>query len=567
MAEQASAPASGGSVDDKPTSEPKRSDFSGLVPQQREYREIPATIGMAEWDRVPQIRSILRELETNGLFYRAGLLSVLQERDDRLSGCWGIRTDTLLGVPLEFEPALIDGRVTPESEEVADAAEVDWPKMFPEGSLAQLFKQGRDLGLSIGELVVSEDPESGRWIPKLKTWRTQWVWWNWGTESYWLNTSGAYDEDGNPTMDGAGVIELPRIDREIYSDGHWVIYTPGGYRYAFQRGLIRATAMLRLKRQWDFRDWSRFNEVYGLMIRLAETPAGASEEDKTRFANSIRNMGSEPTVEAPTAADGSKYGLTIVSAPSGTGAQTFGDSLHYIDECIGNIILGQQASGEKKSSLGSGDDNQNESVRQDILEKDARMFGVLKAQCLSWWCLWNFGTRALCPTPAPVIDPPDTSEKKADRYLKAGQAIEALNRALAGRADVQGIADDLGVPLLAEGETPFNPPPVLGTDETDEDGAEEKPEGLRALSVKPAPLKPRYIDKLATSAVERGTSALAPYLAEIKRAVRDAKSPEELRVLLLERFRSADPSKFADVVERANVMAALEGRHDVIDGL
>ncbi len=560
MAEQSALALAG----DRLSSEKVREKSAFSTPARREYREIPTNIGFSEWDRVPQVRAILRELE-QGMFQRASLLSVLQERDDRLSGCWSIRTDTLLGVPLEMEPALVDGHVTPETEEIAEAAEVDWPKMFPEGSIDRLFKQGRDLGLAVGELVTFEDEATGRWLPRLKVWHTQWVWWNWGTESYWINTSGAYDENGNPSTDGAGVIELPRVDRDTYSDGHWVVYCPGGFRYAFQRGIIRSTAMLHLKRQWDMRDWARYNEVYGLLIRKAVTPAGATENDKDRFATSIRDIGSEPTVECPTDATGAAYDIDIVGAPTGSGYDTFGQSLHYIDECIGNAILGQQAAGEKKGGLGDGDANQNESVRQDILEKDARIFEVLKAQALSWWALWNFGDKRLCPTPSPIIDPPETAEKQSDRLLKAGQAISAIAAALPGVADLAAIAAELGVPLLAPGETPVASAPIEGGDDAP-DKSDEKPTGLRALST--APRRKRavtYADRVATASIAAGARAIAPDLADVRRIVKAAKSPEELRAALVEKYRSMDPRKFADVVERAQVMAELDGRYDVLE--
>lgn len=529
-------------------------------PSQREYRELPAQ-AFPEWDRVGIVRAILKELE-QGNFFRAAMLSVFQQRDDRLAGCWRVRTDTLLGVPLEFDPAMVDGRVTPETETIAEAAEVDWPKMFPDGSVDDLFRQGKDLGFAVGELLVAEDEETGRWVPRLKTWHTQWVWWNWATESYWINTAGAYDEAGVPRNDGAGVIELPRVDREVYSDGHWIVYAPYGFRYAFQRGIIRSTAELHLMRQWNRRDWARYNEVYGLLIRKAVVPSGASEPDKDRFASSIRNMGSETTVECPVPEQGAGFDIQIAAAPTGAGFDTFGNALKYVDECIGNAILGQSAAGERKTGLGDGQANQDESVRQDILEKDARIYEVLKQQALSWWCLWNFGDRRLCPTPVALVEPPETESKLAERLKAAAEAIEAARRAHP-RADITAMADQLGIPLLAEGETPETPPPVeadpaAGT-------GDESTLSVRTLRATPRKRRVLYTDRLATAATLHGAAAMRGDVAEIKRAVREAKDPADLKARLVELYRGMDPRRFADVVERANVMAELEGRHDVIE--
>jgi len=541
-----------------------------------EYREVPS-ISFTEWDRVPEIRSILRELE-QGYFQRASLLSVLQERDDRIAGTWATRINTLLGTPLEFEPALIDGYVTEQSAEVADAAEVDWPLIFPEGSLDRLFKQGVDVGLSVGELIVREDEETGRWVPHLKTWHSQWVWWNWGTESYWLNTSGAYDADGNPLNDGAGVIELPRIDRNVYSDGHWVVYTPFGYRYAFQRGLIRATSMLHLKRQWDFRDWARYNEVYGLLIRIARVPSGASEPDKTRFANSIRNLGSEAMVEAPFDETGKGFDVEIRDAGAGTGNATFGASLHYLDECIGNVILGQSAAGEKKTGLGDGQANQDEAVRQDVLERDAKsLYGALRQQVLTWWTEWNFGDKRLTPTPHALIQSQEEEARKTSSLKNVADAAQSIKTAWPN-ADMEAIAAEHSIPLLQPGQVSDDPAIQLptgapsGDDVRDEEQPaanddEVKREQLRALTAKRRKRPPTYADRLSAEATAHGARIMAPDVKDILRIIREANGPEELKAALVAKYRSMNPEALADLVERAQVMAALAGRSEVLEKL
>ncbi len=610
MAEQSTALATVGDAVDE--TQPKRF----------QYREIPSIQSFTEWDRVGQVRAILRELE-QGQFQRASLLSILQSRDDRISGCWSIRTDTLLGIPLEFEPALIDGYVTDETQAIADAAEVDWPKMFQEGSLDRLFRQGKDLGLSLGELIVQEDEETGRWVPRFKPWHTQWVWWNWATESYWLNTSGAFDDDGNPVLDGAGVIELPRIEGDVYSDGHWVLYCPNGYRYAYLTGLIRETAMLHLKRQWDMRDWARYNEVYGLLIRKAITPAGATEPDKNRFAASIDNMGSEAVVECATDAAGNAFDIKIEGAPTGGGSATFGESLHYTDECLGNVILGQAASGEKKSGLGDGDQNQNEAVRQDILEKDARLYAILKLQVLSWWTLWNFGDRRLCPTPVAQVEPDESEQHAADTRLKQGQAATAIKAAWPN-ADMDALADEWGIPLetaepgddlVDDGEQPSlngaqiasllqivgsvaakqlpreagiemmmasfpidrdQAERIMGevgrsffADPTTE-AAKQTQLSIRALTAQATGKKRRpmlYTDRLATASREHAQRLMQPDIRALKAIIAESRSPADLRARLLSQYRSMDSRRLESLVEKCSIMAELEGQHNVIDGL
>ena len=60
-------------------------------PDEREYLA-PALPSFTEWDKVGQIRTILRSLE-DGQFADAALLCTLMLLDDRIYGCSRIRFD------------------------------------------------------------------------------------------------------------------------------------------------------------------------------------------------------------------------------------------------------------------------------------------------------------------------------------------------------------------------------------------------------------------------------------------------------------------------------------------
>ena len=68
------------------------------------------------------------------------------------------------------------------------------------------------------------------------------------------------------------------------------------------------------------------------------------------------------------------------------------------------------------------------------------------------------------------------------------------------------------------------------------------------------------------SATASPQKASPQILAAIKAIIRDATSPEDLKARLVEQYKAMDPRKLADVIEKASVMAELEGRHDVLDG-
>lgn len=418
-----------------------------------EYRQQIVT-GRVRVDRVQTIERIIDELD-QGQFRDAALLFDMMRRDDRIRGSFGIRTNALLGAPLEIEPAKIRGKVTARTQRIADAALVEWPRLAPKPQMATLAEWGWGLGLGIGEWIWDQTDDTTR--GRLKVWHPSFCDWDHARRCFRLYTEGEEQQDGSAKIKDSSYVYLPRTDRQVHSDGKWLLYTPYGYDHCWRYGLVRALAKLYVARQWNFlSDWPRKNEIFGQGIRKAVSPTGAAlagpdgQAASDKFVRSVNGAGSGMVVQCFVDAEkGHKlYDLELLES-SQPGSETFGELQKRLDESIGNLILGQNAAGGKVSGLGDGQTNADEAIRHAFLKADAESMRQLEDQGLYWWVRYNYGDDAEQVTPhlCYKVDPEEDSEARARKYQTLFGAVAAAEQLRAG-VDTAEILADEGVPLL-----------------------------------------------------------------------------------------------------------------------
>ena len=111
-------------------------------------------------------------------------------------------------------------------------------------------------------------------------------------------------------------------------------------------------------------------------------------------------------------------------------------------------------------------------------------------------------------------------------------------------------------------------------DETDGAGDDTAPasdateEAATALSA-PAALAvgQTFVDSVTARGTASGARAMRGTLGAIAAAIESADSPEALRRGLLEVLGDADPAALASALARAQTLAAMAGRYDVLDDL
>jgi hypothetical protein len=89
------------------------------------------------------------------------------------------------------------------------------------------------------------------------------------------------------------------------------------------------------------------------------------------------------------------------------------------------------------------------------------------------------------------------------------------------------------------------------------------------LSAEPAALTvgQSYVDAVVERGTASGTRAVRSTLSAIAAAIETASSPEDLRARLLAILGSDDPAALASALTRAQTLASLAGRYDVIEDL
>ena len=396
----------------------------------REYASLPV-YGATQIDRIGAIRSILYQLE-QGYFFDAARLWDIMRRDPRVSGALTTRWNALTQTPIDWQP----GKDTSKGRKIMDEAEELWPQMVQAGALAQVADWGSALGIGVAELVWSK-----AWVPRIKVWHPQFIYWDWASRRFRLQEQGYESGEGSPED---AWVELPRTDRDVYSDGQWLIWCPGGFNEAWLRGHLRALAEPYLTRTWGVRDGARLSEVHGIPIRGVKVPSAASEKDKDRFVRSVGNIGNETVLELPSAGPEAEYDLKLIEAV-GKG-EIIQWQVNTSTDDINNVILGQNVSGEKVGGLGDGQNAQNENVRDDIRRGDCRIYEALRDQVLRWWTLYNHGDVALTPYPTPQVDPPEDQAKRAQVFVSLAQSLPVL-RGMG--VDVIQVLEDAGVPMTS----------------------------------------------------------------------------------------------------------------------
>jgi len=363
-----------------------------------------------------------------------------------------------------------------------------------------------------------------------------WTWYEWYKRLYQITTA-------------EGLVDV------VPGGGKWMLLAPEDPYRAWIQGAIRSIAIPWLGRQYAFRDWMRFNEIYGTPIRKATTPSQTPDEDKDRFFDSIANAGASMVVECPTGIDGNSYNIELVEA-SATGWETFKNATEDTDKRITLTLLGQNLTTEVQGgSLAAA--KVHGQVRQDYLEADARgLERTLRQQVLRLWAQYNYGDPALAPVVRFKTEPPEDLKASADTLAAFSTAM--LNLSQLGELDRRALLARFGLPLLDEGEAPPLPPPPPR-------GAALSAHALSAAVQPPrqAQAAQDFCDDAASLARDQTAKAISPALKRVLSAIENAGSYDEIRAALRDLGDGLDVDEMTAVTERLLQLAHLAGRYAV----
>ena len=388
-------------------------------------------------DSFRTLHSILRELE-GGQFRDAALLVDAMMRDDRIFSCVHTRLNGLLGTPIEFTTG-DDRPVSQKALELiegTDSAPGVFTQMITPQVAAGLLLWGRMIGIGIAEIIW---PESGSGAPSLKLWHPQFLRWDWGTRSYWINHEG-------------GQLELPNTDRNPHSDGKWIVFTPYGFQYGWLAGLVRPLSKLYLGRSWAMRDWFRHSEKHGMPVDLVYVPEEAPDAEADQLFRKISRRNAETAIKLPRAsANGPSYDVKLLEA-SGNSWVGFKDLLGELKSAIAVCVLGQDMTTDGAGaglSAGAVVQGGNQ-VRADYKRADAEaLTTTFHQQLLTHWAAATLGDAGAAPRPQFNLDPP---ADKAAQATGLNVLAQALNTFLMAGApiDTRALLDEYSVPMKAQ---------------------------------------------------------------------------------------------------------------------
>jgi len=382
------------------------------------YRDVPVVTVPDGWC-IDEIQFV-KALHMQGQFGGSSLLCDTLLGDDRVQATLGSRTGGLFGQPAQFKAADAD-----KGGKCLAAWTDNWERIAPQSVMSEIIRWAVMMGFCLIE--VNWDTSGKCWIPILKPWHAQYIWYRWDTRNYAASTQD-------------GVIDIDP------GNGKWVLYAPHGPYRGWIHGAIRPVADKWFIKQLAWRDWARFNERHGLPIIKAKLPAAGDPAQKDRFQQSLATMGQEAVVGLPQNVDGTGYDIELVEARD-RGYETFGTTIDKCDAAIVLPIMWQNLTTEvTEGSFAAA--RVHGGVRQNAIEFDnSTLCRDLQAQLARPFALFNFDDADLAPKSWWGVEPVEDTRTRTQNLTGLASACRELRQAGFEVTDLEALAEGYGVKI------------------------------------------------------------------------------------------------------------------------
>lgn len=403
---------------------------------------------------VEQVRAMLNGHDL-GNFVLSGAVATHVLRDADLFGAILQRVGGLLGLPIAVEPAV--HRATRKAQELAEAIEELWGQMLPRAALVDLVSDAVLLGFAVAQVVWDWSNERRELVPHLEPWPATHVQYRPYDRSWWA-------------IAREGLVPITP------GTGEWFLYTPMSVRHPQMWGALRCVTEWFLRSQLAASSASRYGEVRGQGVWIAEVPATAKNSAEARaWVKSMKTLGRGGVIPAPqTDSKATSYNVRV-EEPKGNSYEIFDLLLRSSGARFRLAILGQNltATNDQKHG-GRSNSSTGENINDDVTEGDAVSLGdAVHRQLLEPWAEYQSGRRDLAPWAGWDAEPEEDLAQHATTLSTVGASFATWSQALGtqGRAlDVVAAAERFGMPLLAAGA-----PTSINVD--------AEPEGQEALRV------------------------------------------------------------------------------------
>lgn len=436
----------------------------------------PSARGAYTWTPA-LIRSAEAAADSGNFRLAAELWETMLGADDRIRAVVDTRTDTLLGLPLSFEPSG-DGRVSGAVVNTLDGKRGDWWYSFPESELKQIHSWV--IGLNIGLAQIVWTKRDGRDVPRIHAKSPRFLRWDWPTRKWMLTVA-----------DGGGTKEI-----EIKpGNGEWLLFTPAGESRPWIHGAYRALSRWTLLKQYSLQDYGYYLERNGLGILVAEAQtvagqslpmangASANKLNRQDIAADLQNLGANSAIALPPG-----FSLKMLEAQARTW-EAFKTAIEMADNGAAVTVLGQNLTTQAGDTGAQGAASEHGKVAHGRTKFDNEWQSTgYRTQVLEWYAEYNYGSRELAPWPCRDVSlPEDEKAKAAVRQLNAQADATLVQGGIATANEVRALphnalpAHDDGDELAAKAEPvaaaepdePAEPEPKSTPAPAVEDDAEE----------------------------------------------------------------------------------------------
>lgn len=201
-------------------------------------------------------------------------------------------------------------------------------------------------------------------------------------------------------------------------------------------GKIRVLAWLHCFQNWPLKDLFSFIERFGMPFVVAKVDQNAWDNERAVLHGLIRNFGPNGGGVFTKSTE-----LELLNAANTGSDNVYFHALEFTHNAIYTLLVGQLASSSDATGMSNGD--AQSSVRQDILEADARAVeATVYSQIAAPWTIFRYG---------PDVAPPELHFEVAPPEDQAQFATVVNTLSQAGfKADAAELSERFGLKLTYE---------------------------------------------------------------------------------------------------------------------
>lgn len=521
-----------------------------------------------EWDSHPsrgltpaKLRALLVNGERGDLAIQCDLADDMEEMDAHLFSELDKRKGAVALLDWSIEPP--EGATAAEE---ALAAEVqEWFSTLDVNAMVLDALDGILKGYSCHELVW--DVQEGVLLPQVCHRPGRWFTVD-GTRNRLLLRNPEADL-GQANQAGVFVnpaqLPGPQTNGEPLKPLAWWVHrhrAKGGY--LARGGLLRVLAFPYLYKQYAWRDFAEFLEIYGLPLRIGKYPTGATDTEKRTLLQAVTSLGHNAAGIIP-------MGMALEFQNAAQGQRDpFESMLAYCDSAESKALVGQTLTSSEGQHGTQALGNVHDGVREDIRDSDVKQLAP--------------SITAGLVRPMVLLNKPGADPRRLPRFVLDtgdGEDLEAYANHLpklakAGlRIGVDWVHAKLRIPKAEPKEeviTGAEPPaaalaaPAPAPGQRPAPGPAPAPAALAGS----LPTPPRPLDLVEAAAVGLAEDwqpllgpLVQPLLAELDRAIAAGESIEAFRARLPQLVAGMDAGPAAGQLALAAFAARLAGEADI----